>query len=87
MIFTVFAKPPSSAVNKVIIFILSLDIIVGSKIYWFNKQSPGLLDRMFDRRYRRDGENNILEIDVLCISFPQLMELWMTGYVTKSTAR
>ena len=49
--------------------------------------SLGLLDRIFDRRDRRDGENNILKIDVLCIIFPQLMELWMTGYVTESTFR
>ena len=59
----------------------------GSKIYLFTKQSPGLLDRMFDRRDRRDDENNILETDVLFISFPQLMELWMTEYITESTAR
>lgn len=59
----------------------------GLKIYLFSKQSPDLLDRMFDRRERRDGENNILKIDVLCISFPQFVELWMTGYVTKFRAR
>ena len=60
---------------------------VSSIIEFFILGSLGLLDRIFDRRDRRDGENNILKIDVLCISFPQLLELWMTGYVTKSPAR
>ena len=31
----------------------------------FILESLGLLDRIFDRRDRRDGENNILEIDFL----------------------
>ena len=39
------------------------------------RRGGGLLERFSDGSNRRDGKNNILNINVLRVTFPQLIEL------------